>query len=196
MSVLTRVASFTGLACLFAGFIFFLFKVLVEDVLADYVATAINQAIEITSLANALVFIYTAGLFLAAFLSILLADVDKTKGIFATYLAGVMSIFIISLVSLAFLTVQYPTKFSAMNMGLALIYPNYYNMLFIVYVLHSEDIYYAILFILIYVQALIYLGMTGAFSGKEKKSNEQSRSYTRLPKSFQEESGIVELELI
>jgi hypothetical protein len=179
MSVLTRVASFTGLAVLFSGFVFFLFKVLVEDVLADYVATAIEQAIDITSLANAIVFIYTAGLIMAVFLSILLSDVDKTKGVFSAYLAGLMSIFIVSLISLAFLTVYYPMNFSAMNVGLALVYPNYYNMLFIVYVLHSADIYYVILFILIYGQALIYLGMSGAF-GDSKKTNKHSRSSSYL----------------
>jgi hypothetical protein len=187
MGIGSRIVSFTGLALMFSIFIFFLFKVLVEDILADYVQIAIENAIDINSLASALVFIYTAGLIMAVILSILLSDVNKTQGIFSAYLAGVMSIFIVSLLSLAFLTVDYPTKFSTMNMGLALVYPNYYNMLFIVYILHSADIYYIIMFVLIYVQALIYLGISGAFT--DKKINARSRSYSRLPKitSLQEE---------
>lgn len=148
---------------------------MVEDVTAKYFNVPIQDAINVSSLNNALVFIYTAGLVMAVILSILLSDINRSPGIFASYLAGFLSIFIMAILSLAFLTVYYPSLFSAMNIGLALIYPNYYCMLFVVYIA-NPDTYFIIMFILIYVQALIYLGILGAFNGKKKLINK-----TQLP---------------
>ena len=181
MSKASKIASFTLLCLVFSIFIFFLFKVLVADVLKSYKHVDVTDAIDVNSLASALVFIYTAGLIMATFLSVLFSDINKRKGIFSIYLAGIMSIFIIALVAIAELTAKYPDQFAGVSIGYVILYPNYYSMLFIVYILGSTDTYYIIMFILIYLQALVYLSITGAFDDlpKSVKIKENRKSWEK-----------------
>jgi len=159
---MARMGSFFAMSMVFAFMAFMILKIFVEDTMVDYFAVGIQQSLDILSLANAWVFITTTVLVITTFLAILFSGLDTADASFSLYLSWFLTIAMLTLVSFASLLAYYPDEFTNLTIVQVFAGFNYYNMLFAVYVLRSQDLYYLVVAGVMLVQAFIYLSIMNA----------------------------------
>lgn len=161
---LTRIGSFFILAIIFAIVAFIMIKIFVEDVIGKYFQIAIAESLGVFDLGNAWIFITTLMLVLTIFLAILFSGINVVHASFSLFLAAITGMITMTFISYIGLLMNYPNEFSGVNIIQILGGFNYYNMLFTVYVLHSTDSYYVVLFIVLFSETFLYLLITDSFN--------------------------------
>jgi magnesium-transporting ATPase (P-type) len=166
---LKRIGSFFVLAVVFALIVFVMIKFFVEDMLSDFFGVAIAASVDVLSLANAWIFILTLLMFLVMFLAVIFSGLDATYASFSLFMAAITAMLATTFISYIGLLYYYPNEFSGVNVLQILGGFNYYNMIFAVYVLHSMDLYFVIVFVVMFSQTFIYLLVTDSFKKKRVK---------------------------
>lgn len=163
----TQALSLLIMATIFAVFVFLIFNAFLQDIVGDYIGVGIQQSIDVESLGNAWIFVCTIALVFTSYIAILLSGIERVNGSFSLYLATLTTMLIITLISYISLLNFYPDQFSGVSIIQIFGGFNYYNMIFVVYVLKSQTTYYFIVFGVLLLQTYIYLFITKTFNKNE-----------------------------
>ena len=175
MSEGRNAAGFIIVSFLISIFVFFMSKAFLEDIMGKYFAVAIENSVDIASLGSSWVLISTMLIMVSIFVAVLLSGIDRTKALFSLELSFITTILIMTTISYVALTVSYPFAFTTLTVFDVIGGFNFYNMMFAVYIVGSTDVYFFIVFAVLFGQTVLYLAIVKGFKKDQnfsKKSTE------------------------